>query len=43
MEINQSELMSLLGAKEVELYLLRKRVAELEAALAALPKPESPQ
>jgi len=34
--MNLQELLQLLGAKEVDLWLLRKRVAELESALKTL-------
>lgn len=38
--MNLQELLQLLGAKEVDLYLARKRIAELEEELARLiPKP----
>lgn len=39
--MNLQELLQLLGAKEVDLYLARKRISELEAELAKLvPKPD---
>lgn len=40
MEISQTELLALIGAKDVEIYLLNKRIAALEEALKNLPKPE---
>lgn len=36
MEINQNELLAIIGAKEVELYLLRRKVAAMEEALKNL-------
>lgn len=40
--MNLEQLLSLIGAKEVDLFLTRKRVAELEAELAALKAPIAP-
>ena len=34
--MNLQELLQLLGAKEVDLYLLRKQIVELEAKIATL-------
>ena len=42
MEITQERLLALLGAKEVEIYLLREQVRSLQAALEAVTKPELP-
>lgn len=36
------ELLQLLGAKEVDLYLAKKQIAELEARLAALGAASNP-
>ena len=41
--MNLQELLQLLGAKEVDLYLLRKQVAELEAKIVALTAPSEPK
>lgn len=44
MDISTDQLLALLGAKEVELHLLRQRIAALEEAVKQLPpKPEAPQ
>ena len=43
-EVSGNDLVLLIGAKEVELSLLRRRIAILEEQVARLtPKPESPQ
>jgi len=34
--MNLQELLQLLGAKEVDLYLAKKRIAELEAQITAM-------
>jgi len=34
--MNLQELLQLLGAKEVDLHMARKRIAELEAQIAAM-------
>ena len=40
MDVTLVEMVQLLGTKELELYMARKRIAELEAKLAELsPKP----
>ena len=43
--MNLQELLQLLGTKEVDIYLLRKRIAELEQELATIKgiAPEPPK
>lgn len=44
MEVTTDQLLVIIGAKEVEIYLLKQRVAVLENALKKLPPPaEAPQ
>ena len=40
MNYTLADLLQLLGAKEMELFILRRQIAELEAALKASQPPE---
>jgi hypothetical protein len=40
MQITQDEVLALLGAKEVEIYLLKKQIATIENLLKKAEKPE---
>ena len=39
MQITEPEILAIIGAKEVELHLLRTEVAKLKAAIETLTKP----
>jgi hypothetical protein len=42
--VTQNDVLAILGAKEVEIQMLRGKVAQLEAQVVKLtPKPEEPQ